>query len=163
MVTQEKSNTTKRQQAAIEALSEKPSLSVKQFALEKKPQTKIVQKVDAALTASVKVPSGMHIVHEHLAKNPKRTEESSGGNLKVLFCVSEAQPFVSTGGLGEVGGSLPRALRTNATNIDIRVVMPLYGHICSDVRKRFKFLGHFNVQFAWREEYCGVFELKCKT
>jgi len=158
MVTQEKTNTAKRQQSAIEALTGKPSLNEKQFALEKKPQTTIVRKVDAALSAPAKTADSRQ---QTAAKEEK--EESGNGNLKVLFCVSEAQPYASSGGLGEVGGSLPKALQASASNVDVRVVTPLYGHVCSDVRKRFKFLGHFMMQFAWREEYCGVFELKCEN
>jgi len=44
--------------------------------------------------------------------------------LKVLFVASEAAPFAKTGGLADVAGALPKALR--ALDIDVRVVMPLY-------------------------------------
>src|ERR687883_333686 len=47
--------------------------------------------------------------------------------LKVLFVASEAAPFRKTGGLADVAGALPRALRRRG--IDVRVVMPLYGGI----------------------------------
>ena len=75
--------------------------------------------------------------------------------LKVLFCISEAQPYAATRGLGEVGGSLPKAL---VDSVDVRVIMPLYQVVSADVRKKFKFLGSINIPFAQREEYCGVFE-----
>ena len=47
--------------------------------------------------------------------------------LKILFITAEASPFAKRGGLGDVGGSLPKALR--ALGHDVRVVMPAYGNI----------------------------------
>ncbi|HYV51465.1 MAG TPA: glycogen/starch synthase, partial [Dongiaceae bacterium] len=44
--------------------------------------------------------------------------------MRVLFVASEVAPFARTGGLGDVAGALPRALRERG--IDVRVVMPLY-------------------------------------
>jgi len=78
-------------------------------------------------------------------------------SLKILFCISEAQPFVATGGLGEVGGSLPRAIGSMA---DIRVILPLYSTISSELRKKFTFLGAIDIDFAWRKEYMGIFTYK---
>ena len=45
--------------------------------------------------------------------------------MNVLFCASEAAPFAASGGLGDVAGSLPRAIRNR--KVACRVVMPLYG------------------------------------
>jgi len=78
--------------------------------------------------------------------------------LKVLFCISEVQPFAATGGLGEVGGGLPKALTT--AGVDIRVMTPMYKSVTDEVRKKCTFLGHVSVSFAYRQEYCGVFEYK---
>ena len=47
--------------------------------------------------------------------------------MKVLYCTSEARPFAATGGLADVAGSLPQALR--ARLIGCRVVMPLYEEV----------------------------------
>ena len=47
--------------------------------------------------------------------------------MKVLYCSSEAVPFAASGGLGDVAGSLPKALYDEG--VDVRVVMPLYGQI----------------------------------
>jgi len=80
--------------------------------------------------------------------------------LKVLFCVSEAQPYAASGGLGEVGGSFPKAIKAGSPSIDIRVVLPLHQAVPSDVRKKFKPLGKLEIDFAKRKEYCGVFEYK---
>lgn len=98
-----------------------------------------------------------------LKENPTTTSKSAGahdGGLKVLFCISEAQPHAASGGLGEVGGSLPKAIKADSPDTDIRVVLPLYYVVPSDVRKKFKFLGSTEIEFAKRKEYCGVFEYK---
>ena len=52
--------------------------------------------------------------------------------MKVLFAVSEAKPFIASGGLGDVAGSLPQALRKRM--IGCRVVMPLYSGIKQEYR-----------------------------
>ena len=78
--------------------------------------------------------------------------------MKVLFCTSEALPFAATGGLGDVAGSLPQALRLRL--IGCRVVMPLYEDIPQELRDNMKFLTSLSVPVAWRRQYCGVFEAK---
>jgi len=96
------------------------------------------------------------------APEPKVAEPTpaSTSGLKVLFCISEAQPHAASGGLGEVGGSLPKAIKADSPDTDIRVVLPLYKVISSDVRKKFKFLGSTEIDFAKGKGYCGVFEYK---
>lgn len=77
--------------------------------------------------------------------------------LKVLYVSAEAAPFIATGGLGEVAGSLPKALKEEyGSKIDIRIVLPLYQGIWN--REGFKFLGKTSVPLAWRQQYCGVFK-----
>ncbi len=78
--------------------------------------------------------------------------------MKVLFAVSEAKPFIASGGLGDVAGSLPQALRKRM--IGCRVVMPLYSGIKQEYREKMKFLTNIVVPVAWRRQYCGVFELR---
>lgn len=78
--------------------------------------------------------------------------------MKVLFAVSEAKPFIASGGLGDVAGSLPQALRKRM--IGCRVVMPLYSGIKKEYREQMKFLTNIVVPVAWRRQYCGVFELR---
>ncbi len=77
-------------------------------------------------------------------------------SMKVLYCTSEATPFAATGGLGEVAGSLPQALRMRL--IGCRVVMPLYEDIPQELRENMKFVTSLSVPVAWRRQYCGVFE-----
>jgi starch synthase len=78
--------------------------------------------------------------------------------MKVLYCTSEARPFAATGGLAEVAGSLPQALRVRL--IGCRVVMPLYEDIPQALRDNMKFVTSLSVPVAWRRQYCGVFEAR---
>ncbi len=75
---------------------------------------------------------------------------------KILFVASEARPFIATGGLADVIGSLPQALAKDP-RYDIRVVLPLYSDIKTEVRRKMSFLGNIYVPLAWRNQYCGVF------
>lgn len=76
--------------------------------------------------------------------------------MKVLYVTSEALPFMASGGLGDVAGSLPYALRKRL--IGCRVVMPLYDGIRQELKDTLKFVTSFSVPVAWRRQYCGVFE-----
>ncbi|MBQ3519469.1 MAG: glycogen synthase GlgA [Clostridia bacterium] len=78
--------------------------------------------------------------------------------MKVLYAVSEARPFIASGGLADVAGSLPVALRKRL--IGCRVVLPLYEGIPAKFRENMKFITHITVPVAWRRQYCGVFETK---
>ncbi|MGL5353699.1 MAG: glycogen synthase GlgA [Clostridium sp.] len=76
--------------------------------------------------------------------------------MKVLVIASESHPFIKTGGLGDVIGALPNALRK--IGVDTRVVMPNYRDIKEDLRKEFKFVKSFGVKVGWRTQHCGIFE-----
>ncbi len=78
--------------------------------------------------------------------------------MKVLYCTSEATPFAATGGLADVAGSLPQALRLRL--IGCRVVMPLYEDIPQELKDNMKFVTSLSVPVAWRRQYCGVFETR---
>lgn len=78
--------------------------------------------------------------------------------MKVLYATSEALPFAASGGLADVAGSLPKALRTRL--IGCRVVMPLYECVPQELRDNMTFLTSLSVPVAWRRQYCGVFEAK---
>lgn len=77
--------------------------------------------------------------------------------MKVLFATSEARPFAASGGLADVAGSLPKAIRSRG--IACRVVMPLYGDIGEEWRSKMKYICNFGVPVSWRNQYCGLFEL----
>ena len=78
--------------------------------------------------------------------------------MKCLFCTSEALPFVASGGLGDVAGSLPHALRNRL--IGCRVVMPLYDEIPKELKDSMRFVTSLSVPVSWRRQYCGVFEAR---
>ena len=78
--------------------------------------------------------------------------------MKVLYAASEALPFIASGGLGDVAGSLPHALRKRL--IGCRVVLPMYDTIKQDLKDTMKFITHISVPVAWRRQYCGIFEAK---
>ncbi len=75
--------------------------------------------------------------------------------MNILYAASEATPFVASGGLADVAGSLPAAI--NREGQDCRVVIPLYGSISSEMREKMTYLTNFTVDVAWRKQYCGVF------
>jgi starch synthase len=75
---------------------------------------------------------------------------------KILFVASEARPFIATGGLADVIGSLPQALAQDP-EYDVRVVLPLYSGIKTEFRRKMNFLGNIYVPLAWRNQYCGIF------
>ena len=76
---------------------------------------------------------------------------------KILFVASEAAPFIATGGLAEVVGSLSKAISKDE-RFDVRVILPLYQDIQKQFRKDFRFIGNFFVPLGWRNQYCGIFE-----
>ena len=78
--------------------------------------------------------------------------------MNILFAASEVAPFIKTGGLADVAGSLPK--HRAAQGHDVKVIPPLYEGIGPEWRKQMKFLLHFNVRVAWRNPYCGLFELR---
>ncbi len=77
--------------------------------------------------------------------------------MKILYIAGESLPFASSGGLGDVIGSLPEALTKESDN-DIRVVMPLYQHVSDKYRRKFEFLGFKYINLSWRSQYCGIFK-----
>lgn len=74
---------------------------------------------------------------------------------KVLFVSAEAAPFIKSGGLGDVAGALPVALR--AAGVDCRVILPLYSKIPDSWREKMHFVGSITVHNSWRDQYCGIF------
>ncbi len=78
--------------------------------------------------------------------------------MKVLYATSEAYPYAMSGGLADVAGALPKALRKRL--IGCRVVLPLYDTISEEMRNSMQFVTSITVPVAWRRQYCGIFEAK---
>ena len=80
--------------------------------------------------------------------------------LKILCAASEALPFASSGGLGDVIGSLPKALMGRyGDELDIRVVLPLYKSVPQSFRDEMTRVAVITVPLAWRRQYCGIYSL----
>ena len=79
---------------------------------------------------------------------------------KILFIGAEAMPFAATGGLGDVLGSLPLAIsKAGGEEVDVRVVLPLYGAVSEAWRKQMTLEVEYEVALAWRKQYCGIYRL----
>ncbi|OCL26627.1 starch synthase [Orenia metallireducens] len=78
--------------------------------------------------------------------------------LKILFVSSEVAPFAKTGGLADVAGSLPQAIKEEGH--DIRVVMPQYRQIPWDYLQNLEHQLHFRTRVGWRDNYVGVNSLE---
>jgi starch synthase len=77
--------------------------------------------------------------------------------MKVLYVASEAVPFVKTGGLADVAGSLPKALLKE--DVDIRVIMPKYGAIGKEYIDSMEHVYDGELEVAWRSKYIGLDKL----
>ncbi len=78
---------------------------------------------------------------------------------KIIYIGSECAPFIATGGLADVMGSLPKAI-AKKRNYDVSVILPLYGNINAEFKSKFEYITNFNVSVGWRSQYCGVFKYK---
>ncbi len=77
--------------------------------------------------------------------------------MKILYAASEAQPFVSSGGLADVAGSLPKALAEAGNSCS--VVIPYYKNsIKPELQEKLEYITNFNVPVGWRSQYCGIFK-----
>ena len=78
--------------------------------------------------------------------------------MKVLYVASEAVPFIKTGGLADVAGSLPKELAK--MGVDARVILPKYSKIAEEYKAKMTHVGHIFVPVSWRHKYAGVDMLK---
>ena len=92
----------------------------------------------------------------------KQTQKKAPAAKKtqILFAVFEAVPFIKTGGLGDVGGSLPPAVCK--AGADMRVMLPKLESIPPEYKSRMKRIAEFSVPLSWRQMYCGIEVLKEK-
>ena len=76
---------------------------------------------------------------------------------KILFAASECVPFIKTGGLADVVGSLPKYI--NKDEFDVRVILPKYMAIQQKYKDQMQFITNFTVNLSWRSQYVGLFQL----
>ena len=76
----------------------------------------------------------------------------------VLFVASECVPFVKTGGLADVVGSLPKYFDKN--EFDVRVMVPKYACIPEEYKDKMKYIDHIYIDMAWRKQYVGIMEME---
>ena len=82
----------------------------------------------------------------------------SSKKMQIVFASAECAPFVKTGGLGDVAGSLPAALvRAGA---EVIVMVPKYATIKDEYKAQMEHFADFYVSLGWRNEYCGLEKLK---
>lgn len=77
--------------------------------------------------------------------------------MKILYVAAEVAPFIKTGGLADVAGSLPRTIKK--LGHDIRVVLPLHGSIEQKYKDQMTKIHEYYVDLNWRRQYVGVMEL----
>lgn len=75
---------------------------------------------------------------------------------KVLFIASEAVPFIKTGGLADVVGTLPKYF--DKEKYDVRVVLPKYMCMKEQYVETFEYKTHFYMELGWRSQYVGIYE-----
>lgn len=82
----------------------------------------------------------------------------SSKKMQIVFASAECAPFVKTGGLGDVAGSLPAALvRAGA---EVIVMVPKYATIKDEYKSQMEHFSDFYVSLGWRNEYCGLEKLE---
>ena len=81
--------------------------------------------------------------------------------LKVLFVSSEVSPYAKSGGLGDVAGSLPKALL--AEGVDVRVVFPKYRSIDQRYLANSRYISSFEVTLDWRTQVADIFHLEAEV
>lgn len=77
---------------------------------------------------------------------------------RVLFVASECVPFIKTGGLADVVGSLPKYF--NKEEFDVRVILPKYVCMKEEWKEKLQYRTHFYMNLGWRTQYVGVLELE---
>lgn len=75
---------------------------------------------------------------------------------KILFVASEAMPFIKTGGLADVVGTLPKYF--DKEEYDVRVVLPKYACMKEQYVETLEYKTHFYMELGWRSQYVGIFE-----
>ncbi len=79
---------------------------------------------------------------------------------KILFAASEGVPFIKTGGLADVVGSLPKCI--DKRYFDVRVIIPKYSCMKQEMKDRMSYVSHFYMDFNWKNVYVGIMEAEAE-
>ena len=80
---------------------------------------------------------------------------------KILFAASESVPFIKTGGLADVVGSLPKYF--DKEKFDVRVMLPKYMCMKDEWKEKLQYHTHFYMDLNWRQQYVGIFEMEYES
>ena len=167
----EKVRKKKASKSEKDAKEEKPKKTVKKAEKATKTTTKKAEKdakKEPAKTKRAKkevketktqVEQVAAMINKEITKEANKSKKTAPEKKRILFVGSEVLPFAATGGLGEVLGSLPKALAARG-DYDVRVMMPYYSDMGEQYKNEAKYLCNYNVGLSWRNLYCGLFELK---
>ena len=75
---------------------------------------------------------------------------------KIIFAASEGTPFIKTGGLADVVGSLPKNI--DKRYYDVRVIIPKYTCISQKMKDKMEYVTNFYMDFNWKNAYVGIFK-----
>ena len=75
---------------------------------------------------------------------------------KILFAASEGVPFIKTGGLADVVGSLPKCI--DKKYFDVRVIIPKYACMKQEMKDKMRYVTHFYMDYNWKNVYVGILE-----
>ena len=77
---------------------------------------------------------------------------------RILFATSEAVPFIKTGGLADVAGSLPKCF--DKRYFDIRVILPKYACMKQEWKDKMEYVTHFYMDLGYKNCYVGVLQME---
>ncbi|MBO6061148.1 MAG: glycogen/starch synthase, partial [Clostridia bacterium] len=80
--------------------------------------------------------------------------------MKLLFAASECLPYIKTGGLADVAGTLPRAIKEAFPGDEIAVILPKYKRIAEKYRFNMRHVFDTTIALGWRNQYLGLDELE---
>lgn len=80
--------------------------------------------------------------------------------MKILYVTSEANPYAASGGLGDVLGALPITVADNDPDSEVSVIMPLYGSMKEDYRKKLIKVRDISFKYAWRDTGATIYKIQ---
>lgn len=97
-----------------------------------------------------------------MCRYDKEDDKSEAGGSyymkKIAYIASECVPFIKTGGLADVVGTLPKEFNKN--EYDVRIIMPKYMCLPDKYKNNMKYITHFMMDLGWKQEYVGVMYLE---